>query len=149
MTTPGRKIGDILTSSKPLDALKCPNIDCRCCKALINGKCTDCGVVYRLTCKVQQCNRRYGGETLRPTYDRFDEHYRVANNPTCKSYKNKTIAQHYAEFHPGITPDFQLEIVERAPTTKLRKIKEARIILRDNPELNNKSEQCQLRQFLI
>ena len=85
VSTPGRKLGDILTASKPLDALKCPNNNCKCCKALVNGKCTDCGVVYRLTCQVQQCNKRYGGETLRPTYDRFDEHYRTANNPMCKS----------------------------------------------------------------
>ena len=149
VTTPGRKLGDILTASKPLDTLKCPKKDCKCCKALVNGKCTDCGVVYRLTCKVQQCNKRYGGETLRPTYGRFDEHYRTANNPTCKSYKDKSIAQHYAECHPGLTPDFKIEIVEYASTTKLRKVKEARFILKENPELNNKSEQCQLKQFLV
>ncbi len=39
--------------------------------------------------------------------------------------------------------------MERAPTTKLRKIKEARIILTENPEINNRSEQSELKQYLV
>ena len=113
------------------------------------GKCTDCGLVYRLTCTVPQCGKFYNGETGRPLYERYDEHYRSANNPTCKSYEEKSIAQHYAIKHPGIKPNFKLEIVEHAPTTKLRKIKEARIILTENPELNSRSELCKLKQFLV
>ena len=68
---------------------------------------------------------------------------------TCKSYEEKSLAQHYAQHHPGQKPALKMEIVERAPTTKLRKIKEARTILTNNPELNNRSEQCQLKQYLV
>ena len=59
------------------------------------------------------------------------------------------MAQHYAENHPGQKPNLKLEIVERAPTTKLRKIKEARIILNENPSINNRAEQAQLKQYLV
>ncbi len=149
VTTPGRKLGDILTSSKPRDPPQCPNTDCRCCNALVKGKCMDKGVVYKLTCKVEKCNKTYDGETGRPLHKRYNEHYRSANNPTCKSYKKKAVAQHYAECHSGKPPKFDLEVMERAPTTKLRKIKEARIILTENPEINNRSEQSELKQYLV
>ena len=89
-------------------------------------------------CLMPQCNQTYTGETGRPLYKRYNEHYRYANNPLCESYKNKAVAQHYAQLHPGQKPNFKLEIVEHAPTTKLRKIKEARTIIKENPEINKK-----------
>lgn len=149
VTTPGKKLGDILTSSKPRDGLKCPNLKCRCCDALTDGKCTTSNLVYKLTCTVDGCDKQYIGETGRPLYKRYDEHYRTANNPECESYKNKTIAKHYKESHPNIKPGFNIDIVEQASSTKNRKIKEARIILKEKPDLNNRNEQAELRQFLV
>ena len=149
VTTPGRKLGNILTSSKPLDGPKCPNLNCRCCDSLTGGKCTTSNVVYKLTCTIPGCQKQYIGETERPLYERFEEHYRTANNPTCKSYENKSISKHYQEFHSNIKPVFTVDILEKASTTKNRKIKEARHILNHKPKLNNRDEQAELRQFLI
>ena len=42
-----------------------------------------------------------------------------------------------------------MDIVEQASCTKNRKIKEARIILNEKPELNCRNEQAELRQFLV
>ena len=149
VTTPGKKLGNILTSSKPLDKQKCPNLKCRCCDALTAGNCTTPNVVYKLTCDIQGCSNTYIGETGRPLYERYDEHWRAANNPTCKSYENLSIAKHYTEHHQNTTPNFHLNIVERASSTKNRKIKEARHILKNKPEINDKNEHQQLRQFLV
>ena len=149
ITTPGKKLGDILTSSKPLDKQKCPNLNCRCCDALTAGNCTTPNVVYRLTCDIQGCSNTYIGETGRPLYERYNEHWRAANNPTCKSYENLSIAKHYTEQHQNISPNFRIDIIEKASSTKNRKIKEARHILTNKPEINDKNEHQQLRQILV
>ena len=104
VTTPGLKLKDMLTSSKPLDSPKCPNNNCETCKALkYKGKCTDTNVIYHMKCEMDNCmssNRgHYDGETLRPTHCRFTEHFRSAKNPKAKSYVDKPWAKHYAEHH--------------------------------------------------
>ena len=94
---------------------------------------------------------RYNGETYRPVGDRFIEHYRTANNPTAESYKEKPFAKHYNVHHPQHTgePELKLEIVARASNTMDRKIKEARAILANKPDLNDRDEQVELRKFLV
>ncbi len=155
VTTPGRKLGQILTSSKPRDPINCPNSSCKTCDSLTRGKCTTPNTVYRMTCEVpdtqtnKTCNTSYCGETYRPLSNRFTEHYRAANNPTCKSHKNKTIAKHYNATHPGVKPKLKLDIVDRGSSTRNRLVKEARLILREKPELNCKNEQIHLAQYLI
>ena len=42
-----------------------------------------------------------------------------------------------------------MKIVARASTTNERKIKEARVILKKNSDLNDKKEQMDLRRFLV
>ena len=79
VSTPGRKLRNILTSAKPLDKPQCPNNDCRTCKALTSGgNCTDQNVLYHMNCQMDPCQSQtlghYDGETLRPTYSRYDEH---------------------------------------------------------------------------
>ena len=156
VTTPGRKLRDLLTSSRPLDKPQCPSEDCRTCSALgDSGKCTDRNVVYSLKCNMMECREldlgRYNGETYRPVGDRFTEHYRTAKNPTAESYKEKPFAKHYNVHHPQHTgePELKLEIVARASNTMDRKIKEARAILANKPDLNDRDEQVELRKFLV
>ncbi len=156
VTTPGRKLRDLLTSSRPLDSPQCPTEDCRTCTALgDSGKCTDRNVVYSLKCNLTECNERdighYYGETYRPLGDRFIEHYRTANNPTAESYKEKPYAKHYSANHAEHTgdPKLKLEIVARASGTMDRKIKEARCIIANKPDLNDRDEQVELRKFLV
>ena len=120
-----------------------------------NGKCTDRNVVYSITCDEAECKRQkigqYNGETYRPLSDRFAEHYRSANNPTAESYKDKPFGKHFATEHPGHigNPKLRLQILSRASSTTDRKIKEARAILRNNPDLNDRDEQSELRKYLI
>ena len=93
-------------------------------------------------CKHQNIGH-YNGGTYRPLSDRFDEHYRSANNPTAESYKNKPFGKHYITEHPDHTgdPKLKLQILARASSTTDRKIKEARAILKkNNPDLNDRDE---------
>ena len=56
VTTPGRKLKNILTSSKPLDKTQCPNNNCKTCAALKSGgKCTDANVYYHMNCAMYDC----------------------------------------------------------------------------------------------
>ena len=46
VTAPGIKLKNVLTSSKPLDKLQCPNVDCKCFIAMENtSRCTDSNVI--------------------------------------------------------------------------------------------------------
>ena len=155
VTTPGIKLKNVLTSSKPLDKPQCPNVDCKCCIAMENtSRCTDSNVIYHMQCKVEACQAadigHYDGETYRPAHCRFIEHYRSARNPGAKSYVDKPWAKHYKAHHTGCTePKIGMKIVARASTTNERKIKEARVILKNNSDLNDKKEQMDLRRFLV
>ena len=155
VSTPGLKLKNILTSSRPLDNPRCPNNNCITCKSLKgNGKCTDKNVIYHMNCEMDACiaiqRGNYDGETLRETHDRFDEHYRQARNPTAKSYADKPWAKHYHKYHPNCEePKISIEIVGRASTTNERKIKESRVILKNNSDLNDKNEHSDIRRFLV
>ena len=107
-----------------------------------------------MNCEMDTClpisRGHYDGETLRETHDRLDEHYRQARNPTAKSYVDKPWAKHYQKYHPNCdTPKIGIEVVGRASTTNERKIREARLILKNNSDLNDKNEQKDIRRFLV
>ena len=153
VTTPGKKLRDLLTSSRPLDQKKCPNDNCLTCSAMGNsGKCTDHNVVYEIKCGFQSCRSAniglYNGETYRPVGERFMEHYRSARNPNAPSYLDKPLAKHYSSQHKDCENP-KLEILKRAATITDRKIKEARVILKNKPDLNNRDEQTDLRKYLV
>ena len=146
---------ETITSSRPLDKPKCPNKNCITCKALKgNGNCTDQNVIYHMNCEMEACIPKrighYDGETLRETHDRYSEHYRQAKNPTAKSYSDKPWAKHYSIHHPNCDdPKIGIEIVGHASSTNDRKIQEARIILKNNSDLNDKNELSEIRRFLV
>jgi len=154
VTVPGKKLKNLLTSSKPLDDVKCPQRNCITCKCLMDGKCTDRNVVYHIRCTFSECSSnnsgRYDGETYRPIRERFIEHYRSAKNPTAESYQDKPLARHYSSEHPNCQePKLELTITHKASSTVDRKIKEARTILKNRSDLNNREEQTDLQNFLI
>ena len=92
----------------------------------------------------------YIGETYRSLHDRFNEHYNNANNPTAKSYINTPLAKHYREHHPNSArPELSLCILEKGSDTVNRKIREARLIARKKPSLNDRQELSDLQQFLV
>ena len=99
-----------------------------------------------------ECQQRnighYNGETYRPLGERFIEHFRTANNPKAESYKDKPFAKHYSTHHPDHTgdPKLKLGVIARASNTMDRKIKEARAILSNMPDLNDRDEQT---EFLV
>ena len=114
----------------------------------------DCNLVYGLSCELGNCNQerigRYDGETLRPIDDRFGEHYKAARNPNAESYKNKPMAKHYNTYHQGCSdPKIGLKIIEKASSTNNRKVKEARIILKNKSDLNCRDEYSELKRFLV
>ena len=100
---------------------------------------------------IQANSGHYIGETYRPISDRFMEHYRSAKNPSADSYKDKPLAKHYREQHQDFRgePKLKLQILERASSTMNRKIIEARQILQNKPDLNDRDEQNELRKFLV
>ena len=147
--TPGRKLRDILTDSRPRDKPQCPQDNCRSCNAMEKGKCTSTNVVYCVTCLNNDCNESYIGETQRPLYNRFTEHYRNADNPTAPSYINTPMAKHYSGYHANKKPNLKLEIIDVGKSLVNRKIKEAKNIMKFNPSINNQSELIELKQFLI
>ena len=97
------------------------------------------------------CGEHYDGETGRPLHDRFIEHYRNANNPKAKSYANTPMAKHYRDKHPDqkTPPSLSVTVLERANNTVNRKIREARLISKNNPSINDRHELSELQQFLV
>ena len=74
VSRPGQKLGQILTSSRPLDKPQCPRRNCDTCTSLENGRdsCVMTGVVYQITCNIQNCGDQYYiGETGRTLHERF------------------------------------------------------------------------------
>ena len=105
------------------------------------------GVVYKLVCKL--CGEIYVGETGRTAYDRLSEHMNYTENPTRKSYKEQTLAQHMVTRHPDLKPDLEFEIMFIERNTLLRKIKEAYCIRTLGPTLNEKKEMKSLEKFML
>ena len=138
-----------------MDKQQCPNNNCRTCNALTTkGQCTDRNLIYHMSCGMDTCTSKnvgkYDGETYRPLDDRYTEHYRSAKNSSAKSYADKPWAKHYASQHPDCKePKINVSIVDRATTTNERKIKEARTILKNKSDLNDRSEQSDLQKFLV
>ena len=51
--------------------------------------------------------------------------------------------------HPGETPNIEIEVLNKCSSTINRKIIEARDIMKHKPNLNEKDEMYESRQFLI
>ena len=107
-------------------------------------------LVYEITCNTDNCGDKYEGETYRPLHERFTEHFHNANNPTAKSYVNTPMAKHYRDKHTNSSdPSLSVKILEKANSTVNRKIREARLIAKNNPTINDRQELSELQQFLI
>ena len=109
--------------------------------------CVISGAVYRIQCEL--CGLDYIGETGRTLFVRLTEHYNYANNPTAKSYVEKTMATHYATQHNKVAPAFKFEVLAREQNTLRRKVKEAYFIRSLKPALNEKQEMDQIKKFLL
>ena len=105
--------------------------------------------IYEIKCSTDNCKEIYNGETYRPLHERFIEHYRNANNPTAPSYTQKPMAKHFHTTHPNSTPKLSINVLEKAHNTINRKIREARVIAKNKPSINDRRELSDLQQFLI
>mgnify|MGYP006146082981 CR=1 FL=1 len=147
--TPGRKLGKILTSSRPLDSPKCHlGNTCKVCPNMESPGCAVQGAVYRITCN--RCPRgaaEYIGETSRSFQDRAMEHRRACNNPP--AYPENALGKHYLETHSGEKADLSYEVLQTQRVPVKRKVAEAYIIHRDRPKLNNRDEMPGLRRFFV
>ena len=91
----------------------------------------------------------YIGETLRYIDDRFLEHLRNATKPNCKSYAKEALAVHYKQYHLGVKPKLQLEILAKESNIMRRKIIEAMHIMNKSPQINLKKELENLNKYLL
>ena len=95
----------------------------------------------------------HGGPGSPPNLSKMlcDEKEHFEKSPTAESYKEKPFAKHYSVHHPQHVgePELKLEILARASNTMDRKIKEARAILTNKPDLNDRAEQVDLRKYLV
>ena len=133
VSTPGCKLGQILTSSKqqkPTTLSTAQNFRTQ----LQILQVVDEREMHYIQHRVQSdvCSYRLlNGHTMQH-YIRFGN--RSASMQTlqgCKqTYKNKTIAKHYHSAHPGTTPDLKLDIVDlRGSSIRNKSIIEAKLIL--------------------
>ncbi len=83
-----------------------------------------------------------------PCHDRFGEHIRAANNPT--SYLNNAIGKHYSEFHQNCkSAKLEFTIVDRQSSTARRKISEAVMISKQEPNINIREELVDTMKFMF
>ena len=146
--TPGKKLQDIFCRSRPLDKKTCDlgnSNNCEICPKLIGTTCSTKGAVYLVTCEL--CGKRYCGETERSLHARLMEHRQAARNP--RSNPENSLGQHYASQHRNQTPELTYRLLDIQSRTVRRKIVEAMYIMRESPELNDRSELSYLYKYLV
>ena len=144
--TPGRKLRDIFTRSRPHDSVRCPvGNSCKICPNMHKAGCAQMGSIYVVTCRL--CHEEYVGETYRPLHDRMMEHQRAAANPP--SYPDNAIGKHYLFQHTGEAPDLSYDIMDIQHSTVKRKISEAATIFTRKPKINDRTELQSLKKFLV
>ena len=137
--TPGKKLRDLLCSSRPYDKARCTIRNCIICANLENNvTCTVKYPVYLITCNI--CQEIYCGESSRSLHDRLSEHLQFATNPNKNSYKDEALAINYRDYHHGLKPNLSFQLLETEPKTVNRKILEAMYIHKLEPKLNDKEE---------
>ena len=146
--TPGKKLKDLLCSSRPYDKPKCTTRNCKICACLVNDvNCTVKFPVYLITCLL--CQETYVGESSRSLYDRLNEHLRFATSPDNRSYRDEAFAVHYRQYHHGQAPQLSFKLLKSESNTVSRKIIEAMYINQLKPEINDKEECISINRFLV
>ena len=146
--TPGKKLQDIFCRSRPLDKKSCDlgnQSNCDICPKLTGTTCSTKGAVYLVTCEL--CGQRYCGETERSLHARLMEHRQAARNP--RSHPDNAIGQHYAAHHSNQSPTLNFQLLDIQSKTVRRKIVEAIYILRESPEMNDRTELSYLYKYLV
>jgi hypothetical protein len=146
--TPGKKLQDIFCRSRPLDKKTCDlgnSNNCEICPKLTGTTCSTKGAVYLVTCEL--CGKRYCGETERSLHARLMEHRQAARNP--RSNPENSLGQHYASQHRNQTPELAYRLLDIQSRTVRRKVVEAMYIMRESPELNDRSELSYLYKYLV
>ena len=144
--TPGRKLKEIFTRSRPHDTAQCSvGNSCKICPNMHKPGCTLMGSIYLVTCRL--CHEEYVGETYRSLHDRMMEHQRAAANPP--SYPDNSVGKHYLYQHTGEAPRLSYEVIDTQHGTVKRKISEAATIFSRKPTINDRTELQPLRGFLV
>ena len=149
---PGRTLSQRFCQSRPLDKKVCtlgnPR-NCKICPIITNGTCAQRNVVYRVDCQLCPTSQQfYEGETYRPCHDRFAEHIRAANNPA--SYPNNAVSKHYSDCHVNcVSSKLSFTILYRQSSTARRKISEAIMISKHEPNINVREELVETMKFML
>ena len=75
------------------------------------------------------------------------ENRQAARNP--RSRPDNTIGQHYTSNHSNFNPVLRYQLLEIQTKTVRRKIVEAIYILRESPEMNDRTELSYLYKYLV
>ena len=146
--TPGKKLKDLLCSSRPYDKPKCTTRNCKICACLVSDvNCTVQFLVY-LICLL--CQETYVGESSRSLHDRLSEHMRFPTSPDIRSYRDEAFAVHYRQLHHCQAPQLSfIKLLKSESNTISRKIIEAMYIDQLKPEINDKEECMFINRFMM
>ena len=139
---------NILCNNRPYDKRVCSLSTCKICPLIVcNKDCEVKNVIYKIKCML--CDQIYVGETCRRVHDRVGEHLRYATYPLTPSNVSQAFAMHYTEYHPGVSPQLECDILRIEPNTVRRKIYEALFIVKWKPLINKREELDTIRRFII
>jgi len=139
--TSGPTLGDKLVRSS-LTQPPCPsgNRHCHTCESGLQGRCTTKNVVYKLTCKLCEAERRvesYVGECTRPVRYRFNEHLGDARLRKLDTPLGEHILDHHSDLSNNIiNTAFRIEILCTGRDCAEVKIQESIQIKALKPTLN-------------
>ena len=119
--------------------------NCVICPKLTGTTCATKDAVYLVTCDL--CRQKYCGETERSLHARLMEHRQAANNPATDP--DNAVGQHYRQRHSGQQAKLSYNLLDIQRNTVRRKIVEASFILKEKPEINDRTELSYLCKYLI
>ena len=109
---------------------------CACDAGMSHHECVLKGVVYSMRCTV--CDDFYIGETRKPAWERFAEHYRDAKRRDVRTAWGSHYIDHQksATTSPEVAPFYKAQILGRQSSLPSRRLLEATEIARHGPEVN-------------
>lgn len=135
----GIKLIRLLQKNDPFKSKKCEKPDCLVCAFGEGGSCRSTSVSYKISCKNNDCEYEYTGQTGLNGYTRGLKHKEEYRAKRSKS----TMWKHVTQVHNGIDQSFEMEIIDkcRNDPTK-RQILESIRINKMNTEttMNDRSE---------
>ena len=132
-----------LVKSNPTASSECHREGCGpCSQTEGNGgskRCQKTSICYKYTCRYENCDAFYTGESSKNLFTRNTWHQTKYNSK--KQQTESFMFKHQQEKHNGEAADFKMEVLKSFPDCLSRQAAEAIYISKTNGEiLNSKSE---------